>query len=54
MLTRHCGDQCAVHTNIESLYCPSETNILLQVNFISVLETVLLSLLFVAECGYDC
>lgn len=22
----YCGDYCAIHTNIKSLYCPPETN----------------------------
>ena len=35
MLTRHCGDHFAVYTNIESLCCIPQTNIMLYVTNIS-------------------
>ena len=38
MLTRHCGDHFAIYANIKSLYCTSETNIMLYVNYIPQFE----------------
>ena len=38
MLTRHCGDHFAIYANIKSLYCTSETNIMLYVNYIPQLK----------------
>ena len=32
MLTRHCGDHFAIYTNIKSLCCTPETNIMLHLN----------------------
>ena len=31
----YCGDHFAMYTNIESLYCTPETNIMLYVNYTS-------------------
>ena len=36
MLIRHCRDHFAIYTNSEPLYCASETNIILYVNYISI------------------